>query len=142
LQIDVQPSRPVILETGSLGPAVKMFDKCSRDSLRDWGVDPDLEDKIVRPVWALKPQQWFSANDYPQSMWAQNKESEVRVRLLVDAAGNVSKCTSLSHYDEPAFNKTVCDIFMKRAKFEPAELADGTKVPSYYIKHIVFRMGY
>jgi hypothetical protein len=30
---------------------------------------------------------------------------------------------------------------MKRARFEPAELADGTKVPSYYIRRVIFRMG-
>ena len=142
LEIDARRSRPVILETGSLGAAIKMFDKCSRDSLRDWGVDPDLEDKIVRDVWAPDPGRWFSPDDYPEKMWQQLKESEVRVRLLVDAAGKVTKCTSLSHYDEPSFGKVVCDKFMKKAKFEPAELADGTKVPSYYIQRIVFRMGY
>jgi hypothetical protein len=27
-----------------------------------------------------------------------------------------------------------------RAKFRPAELADGTKVPSYYTQQIMFRM--
>jgi hypothetical protein len=29
---------------------------------------------------------------------------------------------------------------MKRARFEPAELADGTKVPSYYVNRVKFRM--
>lgn len=142
LEIDARPRRPVILETGSLGQAIKMFDKCSRDSLRDWGVDPDLEDKIVRPVWAPNVLDWFSPDDYPPAMQKQGKQSEVRVRLLVDAAGNVSKCTSLSHFNEPDFNRVVCDKFMRRAKFQPAELADGTKVPSYYIRRVVFRLGY
>jgi hypothetical protein len=141
-EIDARRNRPVILETGSLGEAIRMFDKCSRDSLRDWGVDPDLEDKIVRPAWAPDVLSWFSSDDYPGTMLRQGKESEVRVRLLVDAAGNVSKCTSLSHFDEPDFNRVVCDKFMKRAKFHPAELADGTKVPTYYINRIVFKMGY
>ena len=140
LEIDARRNRPVLLETGSLGAAIKMFDKCSRDSLRDWGVDPDLEDKIVRPVWAPDVSRWFSANDYPAGEAREGKESEVRVRLLVDAAGNVSKCTSLSHYEEPEFNRIVCDKFMKRAKFQPAELANGTKVSSYYINRVVFRL--
>jgi hypothetical protein len=140
LEINARRSRPVILETGSLGAAIKMFDKCSRDSMRDWGVDPDLEDRIVRPVWAPDVSRWFSAHDYPLGMIVEGKESEVRVRLLVDAAGNVSKCTSLSRFDEPDFNRIVCDKFMKRAKFQPAELIDGTKVPSYYINRVVFRI--
>jgi hypothetical protein len=73
-------------------------------------------------------------------MLMQSKVSEVRVRLLVDAAGNVSKCTSLSRFDAPDFNRVVCDKFVKRARFHPAELADGTKVPSYYINRVVFTM--
>jgi TonB family protein len=140
LEIDARRSRPVILETGSLGAAIKMFDQCSRDSLRDWGVDPDVEDKIVRRVWAPDVLRWFSSRDYPGAMLMQGKESEVRVRLLVDAAGDVSKCASLSHFNEPDFNRAVCGKFMKRAKFHPAELADGTKVPSYYINRVVFKM--
>jgi hypothetical protein len=130
----------VILETGSLGQAIKMFDKCSRDSLRDWGVDPDMEDKIVRPVWAPDPGKWFSSTDYPTDMVARGEESVVKVRLLVDASGKPTKCTSLSHFKEPSFNDVVCDKFMKRAHFAPAELADGTKVPSFYTNIIVFQM--
>jgi hypothetical protein len=109
VEIDTRRNRPVILETGSLGDAVAAFDKCTRDSLRDWGVDPDLQDKIVRPPWAPDPSRWFSSNDYPNSMINALKESEVRVRLLVDASGNVTKCTSLSHYKSPEFNRAVCD---------------------------------
>jgi len=142
LEVDVRRTRPVILETGSLAAAIKMFDTCSRDSLRDWGVDLEVEDKIVRPVWAPDLLRWFSSRDYPTAMLMQSKVSEVRVRLLVDAAGKVSKCTSLSHFDAPEFNRVVCDKFMKRAKFHPAELADGTRVPSFYINRVVFTMGH
>ena len=75
-------------------------------------------------------------------MLMSGQESEVRVRVLVDASGKVTKCTSLSHYDAPEFNRIVCDKLTKRARFEPAELADGTKVPSYDTTRIVFRIGY
>lgn len=140
LEIMPRVNRPVVLETGSFGQAIKAFDKCGRDSLRDWGVDPDLEEKIVRPVWAPDPSKWFSASDYPAGMQFRGEESVVKVRLLVDASGNPTKCTSLSHFKERAFNDAVCAIFMKRAHFEPAELADGTKVPSYYTNTITFRL--
>lgn len=140
LEIDARPSRPLILETGSLGGAIKAFDKCGRDSLRDWGVDPDLEDRIVRHPWAPDPAKWFSSADYPDRLILNGEESEVRVRLLVDATGTVTKCTSLTHFDEPEFSRIVCEKMMKRAKFEPAELSDGTKVPSYYVDRVVFRI--
>jgi hypothetical protein len=141
IEIDPRPNHPVILDTGSLGDAIKSFDKCSRDSLRDWGVDPDVEDKIVRPVWAPDPRKWFSADDYPRDMLLRGQESIVKIRVLVDATGHVTRCTSVSHYEEPEFNKITCDKFTTRAHFEPAELADGAKVPSYYVNNIVFRIG-
>lgn len=140
IEIDARRSRPVILDTGSLGAAIKTFDDCSRYSLRDWGVDPDLEDKIVRPVWAPSPWSWFSANDYPIDMARRGQESVVKIRVLVDATGRVTKCTSISHFTEPEFNKITCARFMERAHFEPAELADGTKVPSYYVNKVIFRL--
>jgi hypothetical protein len=141
IQVVTRRDRPVILETGSLGDAIKAFDQCSRDSLKDWGVDPDLEDKIVRPVWTPNASAWFSPDDYPKDMLRTLHESVVKVRLLVDATGRVTKCTSLSHFREPEFNKVTCDKFTERARFEPAELADGTKVPSYYVNKVVFRIG-
>jgi hypothetical protein len=140
LEVDSSRRHPVILETGPLGDAMKAFDECSRDSLRDWGVDPSLEDKIVRPVWAPDPARWFSSEDYPTEFVRSGEESEVSVRLLVDASGRVTKCTSLTHFEEPKFEQIVCDKFSRRAKFEPAELADGTKVPSYYINRVIFRI--
>lgn len=132
-------NRPVILETGSLGDAFKAFDQCSEDSLAE-GVDPRIEEKIVRPVWAENPGQWISYRDYPADMAERGKESAVAIRLLIDASGKVTKCTSVSHYREAEFNKITCDLVTLRGRFEPAELADGTKVPSYYAQRVIFRM--
>lgn len=142
IEIETSKYRPVVLETGSLGPAVAAFDKCSRDSLKDWGVDPDVDDKIVRPVWAVNPSQWLFASDYPSDMMALGKGSEIAVRLLVDASGKVTKCTSLTHYDEQEFNRITCESITKRARFKPAELEDGTKVPSYYTRRVIFQIAH
>jgi TonB family protein len=131
---------PILLETGSMAEPIRMFDQCDRDMLSYWGVDPKIEDQITRPVWAGDARTWFSSNDYPASMARKGTESAVNVRLLVNAAGQVTKCTSLSHYDSPEFNQAVCGVFTKRARFQPAELADGTRVPSYYTQHIVFKL--
>jgi hypothetical protein len=139
LKIEGHP-RPLILETGSLGDPIKVFDQCLRDSLRDWGVNPDIEDKIVRPAWAPDATSWFSSNDYPKDMLVRGEQSEVSIRLLVDAGGKVTRCTSTSHFNAPEFNKITCDNIMKRAHLEPAELADGTKVPSYYANRVIFRI--
>lgn len=140
LEIDSRRNHPVILETGSLGEAIKAFDQCGEDSLRSWGLDPEVEKKIMRPVWSLNPTGWISASDYPRNMLFLGKESEVAVRLLIDATGRVTQCTSLSHFVDKVFNQITCDLITKRARFAPAELADGRKVPSYITRRIVFRI--
>lgn len=140
LEIDTWRDHRVILETGSLGEPMAKLDKCGRDSLKDWGLDPDLEDKIVRDVWAKNVSEWLSKKDYPTEMLQRRKESEVAVRLLIDAAGKITKCTSLSHFDED-FNRITCAKITERGRFAPAELADGTKVPSYYIARMQFLIG-
>lgn len=138
--LQIGDRRSVVLETGSLAEPMKVFEQCGRDSLRDWGVDPAVEAKIAKPVWAANPGAWFSASDYPPGEVRAGQESEVKVRLLVDATGRPTRCTSLTHFKDKAFNQVVCDKFMKRAHFEPAELADGTKVASYYLNRVVFRI--
>lgn len=142
VEIETRRKHPVILETGSLGEAMAKFEECGRDSLRDWGVDPDLEDKIVRGVWATNTLQWLSAADYPGALLMKGEEAEVDVRLLIDANGKITKCTSLSHFEDKEFDQISCAKIMQRARFEPAELADGTKVPSYYTKRIRFQIGH
>ena len=140
LEVQTRPGRSVILDTGSLGKALEIFDKCGDDSMRDWGVDTTIEDRIVRPVWPLNPGKWLFAEDYPAAMVDQGKESEVTVRLLIDATGVVTKCTSLSHFAEEEFNRISCEAIRKRARFAPAELPDGTKVPSFTTRRVNFRI--
>lgn len=140
IEIEQRQGHGVILETGSLGSPLKMFDECERDLLRQWGVDPDVQDRIVKPVWTKSLMSLFSSGDYPTAMLAARAQSNVRVRLLVDAGGKVAKCASISLFNAPDFNRLVCDVFRTRARFEPAELADGTKVASYYTQRVNFRM--
>jgi TonB family protein len=140
LEILSRSSRPVILETGSMGKPIRMFDACLRDSLKDWGVDPALDEKIVRKVWLADRSLSFRSRDYPPRMLHEGKQGDVDIRVLVDATGRVTKCTATSQFVETGFNAATCEVVTRRMKFEPAELADGTKVPSYYVRRIAFRI--
>ncbi|MCY7339110.1 MAG: hypothetical protein LH465_04050 [Sphingomonas bacterium] len=68
VEIIARNNRPVILETGSLGRPIKMLSECTRHQLKGWGVNPEIEAKIVRPAWAPGPQRWFTADDFPLAM--------------------------------------------------------------------------
>jgi hypothetical protein len=140
LEIENRRGRPVILETGSMGKPIRRFDECLRDSLADWGVDPALDEKIVRRVWSARASLGIANKDYPTGMLDTWQQADVSIRLLVDATGRVTKCTATSQFEETGFNAATCDIVTRRARLEPAELADGTKVPSYYAARIKFRL--
>jgi TonB family protein len=140
LEIAAKRNQPVILETGSMGAALGELDHCVRDSMRAWGVDPLVEDKIARPVWAPNPRGWFTSRDYPDASLRKGAQSDVRVRLNIDSAGRPTHCTALTHFEDSRFSQAVCAAFMRRARFQPAELADGTRVPSYFATVVRFRV--
>lgn len=141
LEIQARPGHPIFLETGSLGDPLKVFDQCMRDLISAWGIDPDVQAKIARPAWAPDVRSWFSSADYPRLALEKGEEASVTFRLIVDATGKVRKCESFSHYNAPEFNNAVCAT-LRGGHFAPAELADGTKVPSYYTNSVSFRMAY
>lgn len=78
-ELSVTPfgGQTMVLETGSLGKPIAMFDDCERDLLRQWGVDPEVQDKIAKPVWTPSLISWFSSKDYPSRALAQGEESTV-----------------------------------------------------------------
>lgn len=137
LQIREPGGRLVTLETGSLGRANAMMQDCARDQLIAWGIDPAVEDKIVRPARNDNLARLFSYADYPRSAMRDGAQSVIQARLNIGADGRVTKCTSLTIFSAPDFPEVVCKK-LQTARYEPAELADGTKVPSYAIATIKF----
>ena len=128
LEVDARSGHPLILETGSLGAPIKAFDKCSRNSSqlgrrhRRRGQDRPAAVVAERPAM-VHPGRLSAGHDGP---WpAVGREGQA----AGGATGRVTQCTSLSHFKEKSFDQIVCDKFMKRAHFEPAELADERRFP-------------
>lgn len=130
----------IALETGPLPEVMKAFDECGRDLLKTLGLDPDVQDRIVTPPGAANPAAWFNPDIYPKKRLARGETSDVTLRVVVDASGGVSRCDAFSQFDAPEFNSVVCSSVKQNAKFYPAQLADGTRVPSYFIQQITFRL--
>lgn len=140
LEITEPGGRKVILQTGSLGRASAMMRECAREQLKNWGIDPDTQDKIARDAVSTKSlADYLDWRDYPVRAIFNGNEAVVRARLNVGADGLVTRCTSLTAYRPPEFAEVVCKNLSK-AKFLPAELADGTKVPTYVVTSVRFRI--
>lgn len=140
LEITERSGRKLFLQTGAMGRGVAMLRDCAREQLVHWGVDPDLEAKIVRRAKVIKPfHRLFTSSDYPRSGLLSGAQSVIRARLLIDDKGVVTKCTSLTVFSAPDFADVVC-ARLKQARFRPAALADGTAVPTYTTTTIKFVM--
>jgi hypothetical protein len=140
LEITEPGGRKIVLQTGSLGRASAMMRECARRQLKNWGIDPDTQDKIVRDAVSTRSlAEYFDWTDYPSGAVFNGNESVVRARLNVGADGTVTRCTSLTAYRPPEFAEVVCKNLSK-AKFLPAELANGTKVPTYVVTSVRFQL--
>ena len=140
VQFNVQGSHPVVLATGDLAPAMKAFDTCTQDLMTSSGIDPAVDAKIVKPAAAPKILDMLEGELIFTGNFERQRISEASFRLLVDATGHVTKCASVSRFQVPEFNVALCNAVLKGPLVEPAELADGTKVPSYIVEHINFEL--
>jgi hypothetical protein len=140
LEISEPGGRKVVLQTGPLGRALGMMRECAREQLSYWGLDPATQDKIVRPAQSQGSlARLFKSRDYPASAFATGKQAIISARLIVGADGSVTRCTSLTDFRAPEFEEVVCEN-LNKARFAPAELADGTKVPTYAVVNVRFEM--
>ena len=129
------------LSTGPMEKPMRILDQCARDGLADWGIDPNTDALIVRPAMSVRPAvRWFTTDDYPVQALRRSQESDMALRVNVDAAGKVTDCHVVSSVDAAEINKAVCGIMRERARFLPAELADGTKVADYDVVVLKFRL--
>lgn len=140
VQVTEPRARVTVLQTGSLGKVMEMMRECNREQMAGWGLDPAVQDKIVLSAKPTRPlASLFSDKDYPQQAIRNGEDAVVSVRLIIGADGKVVRCTPLTPFTGAGFKEVVC-ARLSKAVFEPAELADGTKVQSFTTTRIDFRI--
>lgn len=129
----------VVLQSGSMNEVHRTLDECGRAMLRGWGLDPVAHDRIViRAASKRNPNDLFDSRDYPVLAARYGGEAIITARLMVDAAGAVTKCTAISDFAEPEMEQLICRN-LGRAVFQPAMTADGEAAPDYAL--LTFRFG-
>ncbi|WP_447726871.1 energy transducer TonB [Sphingomonas koreensis] len=104
---------------------------CEDDLLRTWGTDPATFRSIaVHAKAARTPDTWVTPEDYPAGSLMARESGVVGVRLSISAAGNLTECKIVASSKFPTLDKETCALIRKRARYEPARMADGAKVPS------------
>jgi protein TonB len=78
------------------------------------------------------PQSWVTDDDYPASALRAEQAGTVRFRLDVDPTGKVTACTVTGSSGVSVLDTTACNLLKRRARFNPAEDAEGNKIPAPY----------
>ncbi|MFZ5747429.1 MAG: energy transducer TonB [Pseudomonadota bacterium] len=89
-----------------------------------------------RVAKALKPRtapgSWVTDDDYPSAAIRAEEQGTVGFRLDVDASGKVTNCTVTSSSGSSLLDNTACSLLKRRARFSPAEDANGNKIPAAF----------
>ena len=63
---------------------------------------------------------FFSTNDYPDEALRKEQSGSVGVLLWVETTGRVSTCTVIESSAADPLKEATCNVFKRRARFEPA----------------------
>jgi periplasmic protein TonB len=81
----------------------------------------------------------FTGDDYPPSALDNNEQGTVTVNLTIGASGRVTGC-SASGSASSTLKSATCRLVTARARFSPAQDANGNPTTSSYSQSIVWRI--
>ncbi|MCK0129833.1 energy transducer TonB [Erythrobacter sp. F6033] len=136
-----QRGKEVQLNTGPLGDAFAVLNKCTADLVRDWGLNPEEQSKLSRaPVWKNEKEVVRSAvRKYPNAALVRGEEAILRMRVMIDESGTVTDCILNEATVTDKLNSPFCQN-MEMAEFDPAIDAKGKPIASYYATSITYRI--
>ncbi|WP_039390288.1 energy transducer TonB [Novosphingobium sp. MBES04] len=134
-------TRQLELETGAFDKALAALNRCADNLLKTWGIDPEINRLVVTPV-KLRDNQAFVRKiqfQYPLNLARQNEIGLVSAVATVDDDGKATSCRVPQSLNDKRFDDLVCEELM-RTQYEPARLADGMPVVSYYSLTVHYSM--
>jgi TonB family protein len=88
-----------------------------------------------RPPHAIGTLPIFSQDDYPDAALRANQQGRVVVRLSVDATGKIVGCSLEETSGSLFLDVRTCQLFMRRARFDPVE-SGAVVVPRSIVQKI------
>jgi|SRR6185503_19675486 len=134
-------SGSISLHTGGLAKPLEALEKCTEDSLKDWGIDPAVEATIVTGAHPVDdPYRLFGPSDYPAAALRSSKQDNLEVWLNINAEGGITSCRVISDFASKEINDAICGMVRGKERFVPARTKDGTAVPDFYTQSFVFKI--
>lgn len=130
--------RTITLELGSLGKPMAALRDCTASLVKSWGLDPVEQMGLLHgPVPRQSPANWIRSGDYPTLPLHAGEQAIIDFRLMVGQDGQPTACVIQSNIAASGnFARDSCALLMRRARFAPAQRADGTPVASYYANRV------
>lgn len=120
-----------IVETGSMRPVLQALEECAQELTTHWDIDHEAQAGLSRVArTAGPPFGWLQMQDFPRAM---RQDMLINYRLIVDESGNVDGCHIMGAPEESDVFRIACEHLRERARFLPAEDANGEPVRSYYV---------
>lgn len=114
------------------------FDKCEREVLAGWNVDPAALDPDKAPTPLRSPVRYFSPADYPTQAIQAGHVGRVVAILNVNAGGFVTDCR-IGSSSWPDLNDATCKQG-RRVRFTPARDATGRPTTGIYLLPVRWTM--
>ncbi|MGB3166741.1 MAG: energy transducer TonB [Alteraurantiacibacter sp.] len=125
---------PIVLETGSIHPAMGVMRQCMDELVEHWGVDVEAHRTLLRTVQPLEMNSWVRRVQqyYPRSALMRGQQAYVRIRLNVSEEGRATDCAIQASFNEAVFDEAACRQLLRYSRFEPALDANGDPIASYW----------
>lgn len=132
----------IVLELGSLAAVMNEMRKCTSSLVASWGFDPAEQAQLATlPTPRGSPGAWLTVRDFPDRLSRDSKSALINFRLGIAPDGKVDSCSIQSNIGDAEFARLSCELLRKRAAFEPATNAAGSKVRAYYLGRVRWLSG-
>lgn len=128
----------VSLQTGRMDLAMEVMKACLDDLVSQWGLDPEIQNTLLRSAQPNNLRQTVNKFRYPAGMKVRNKQTVLFARVLVDAEGNVTDCRVLENISDEQFATAACQNLVSELQYDPALDREGNPVDSFHVPTIIF----
>lgn len=130
---------PVRFELGPMDKPIQALRKCTEELLALWGLDAAAHRTLTRHVVPHgNPGRWITNADYPDGLVWRGVQGLIQFCLMIEDTGAVSDCVIQQSTRPAEFDKLVCNLLRKRARFAPALDAAGKPIKSYWRSSLTF----
>jgi protein TonB len=92
-----------------------------------------------RPAKAIGDSNLITSDDYPREAVRTGERGSVRIYYRISQDGLITACRVLQSSGSGVLDRTSCDLFMERARYQPATDAEGRPVKSFSNRTISWR---